>query len=132
MIQLLLSTQDCAGCKGCCNFYPNEIWEAPMPLSPPNEANLSFCVHLNENGCKLGHNKPLECTMYPFRVMRLGGFRVLALSRFCKPIKRLPLNRIVQFAEDKSAEFFALADKHPEIVKEYSREYIILKIKNYD
>jgi hypothetical protein len=66
--------------------------------------------------------------MYPFRVMTLGEIRVIAVSRFCKPVADLPLTRLAEFADAKSAEFLAVAEQFPEIVKEYNHEYVILKI----
>jgi hypothetical protein len=60
--------------------------------------------------------------------MRLGEHTVIALSRFCKPIAGLSLLRLCEFAESKSAEFLSAAKSHPEIVKEYNREYVILKV----
>jgi len=130
MIHEILSPEKCAACKGCCHFAEGEEWEAPAPLSPPTAESrgCSVCVHLTENGCRLGQSKPLECSMYPFRVMQMGGSRLITLSKYCKPVTGLPLSCILQFAENKSAEFLALADSHPEIVKEYNGEYVILKV----
>jgi len=84
---------------------------------------MSACTHLTERGCALGEGKPAECAMYPFRVMRLGQYKVIALCKYCKAVMDLPLSEIVQFAERKQEQFLSVG-----VVKEYNDEYIILKI----
>jgi hypothetical protein len=128
MISEILTPQQCAKCRGCCIFEPSEEWEAPLPLTPTAANGCKSCVQLTEHGCASGQDKPLECALYPFRVMKLGEHTVVALSRFCKPVAELPLLRLCDFAERNLSEFAEIARNHPKIVKEYNREYIILKI----
>ena len=125
MIHEILKTETCAKCKGCCVFDEHDKWEAPAALLPPTvESNgLLLCVHLTESGCELGDNKPLECALYPFRIMQLYSHKVIALSSFCKAVTDLPLSEIIQFVENNYKTFLSTG-----ITKEYSKEYIILKV----
>ena len=131
MVHQLISAEECAECKGCCFFGKNDAWEIPSAVTVNGDeysAGLLYCDQLGHNGCLLGGNKPIECAMFPFRVMRLGEQTVIALARYCKPVMQLPLNRVARFASDKAEAFLALARKNPEIVKEYNREYIVLMV----
>jgi Fe-S-cluster containining protein len=126
MIDELLSRQICAECKGCCVFDKNDIWEVQDKVPVTQKDGLFVCAHLTEKGCALGSDKPLECSLYPFRVMKTGNSQVIAVCKFCKAVTDLPLSKILQFTEEKHSEFYALARKFPEIVKEYKNEYIIV------
>jgi hypothetical protein len=125
MINEILSRKQCGDCKGCCVFDADDAWEVQdiVGLTPPNGEGVSVCLHLGEDGCRLGEEKPIECAMYPFRVMSLGGYKVVAVSKFCKPVNDLPLSRLLRFAEEKQSEFLGAG-----VVKEYNREYVILKV----
>jgi len=123
MINEILSREMCAKCKGCCVFDDSDAWEAPAELLPTLTAGLSVCTHLTKNGCELGLNKPIECAMYPFRVMRMGEVKVIAVSKFCKAVTDLPLTKLLQFVESKQEEFLAA-----DVVRKYNDEYVILKV----
>jgi len=125
MIQKILKAEKCAECKGCCFFDGDDAWESPCQLTMDNAKNGDYmvCVHLTPNGCSLGEGKPVECAMYPFRVMQLGEHKVIAVCKYCKPVMDLPLSRLVQFAEEMQPEFLSA-----NVVKEYNGEYVILKI----
>jgi len=135
MIHEILTGKKCAECRGCCFFDKNDDWEIPASVTATAanpDSDLLICDFLTECGCSLKEEKPLECAIYPFRVMQLGGYRVIALCVYCKAVTELSLSRIVKFTEGKAEEFFALADKHPEIVKKYNPEYVILKVEMHD
>jgi hypothetical protein len=121
MIKQLLSPETCAECCGCCVFDESDLWEAPAPTTESD--GLFICDHLTKHGCELGDNKPLECAMYPFRVMRLGEHKVIAVCKFCQPVMDLPLTRLLRFVEEKQEEFLKV-----NIVKDYNPEYVILKV----
>ncbi|MCL1831455.1 MAG: hypothetical protein FWG45_00920 [Oscillospiraceae bacterium] len=130
MLHEILTPADCAACKGCCIFAAQELWEAPdcvLPLDPPNEETDCYtCRHLTDSGCELGGDKPPDCAMYPFRVMRLGDCRVVAVSRYCKAVNALPLRRLCEFADTHCAAFTAITT--PDMVKPYNDEYVILRV----
>jgi len=129
MLQQILTKQNCAECKGCCFFDSDDCWELPQSVTAmTKDGGGLVCEHLTPDGCGLGDAKPAECALYPFRVMRLGDYRLIALSCYCEAVARLPLADIKRFVENKQGEILALADDNPEIVKEYNSEYIILKV----
>jgi hypothetical protein len=134
MIHGILTSEQCAECKGCCVFDKNDVWELPASVTAAQKpgSDLLVCGFLTQNGCGLKSRKPLECALYPFRIMRLGEYMVIALCKYCKAVAELPLNRLTRFTQRKYGEFADLAKKHPEIVKEYNSEYIILKVIEYD
>lgn len=126
MIHEILPPEKCAECKGCCFFDKDDAWEAPAPLLPEKDG-VMVCCHLTESGCERKNRKPLECALYPFRVMKMGEHTVIALCRYCKAVTDLPLTRVLAFVDEKAAELFELAENNPQTVKEYNREYVILK-----
>ena len=130
MLNRVLTKADCAECKLCCGFYEDEIWEAPITRNLSyNEKGLYLCPELGEDGCMLGEEKPFVCKLWPFRVMRLGGFTVLALSPLCKKVNDKPLSELLAFVEEELAELAQNGMKsEPEHIKEYKDGYTILKI----
>ena len=132
-----MSAGDCADCRLCCNFYEHEMWEAPIIGKEIcyDERGLYFCPELGESGgassagCKLGVDKPFDCKIYPFRVMKLGAFTVIALSPLCKKVNEKPLSEIVDFVDSELAEKIkARVEKYPAQVKDYVNGYVILKV----
>jgi hypothetical protein len=131
MLEKILTENDCAECKLCCNFYEHEMWEAPIINEEIcyDDRGLYFCPALGEDGCKLGDGKPFDCSIYPFRVMKLGEFIVIALSPLCKKVNEKPLSELAAFVEAELTEKVkARVLKHPAQVKNYVDGYVILKI----
>jgi hypothetical protein len=136
MLNRILTEADCARCKLCCNFYENELWEAPIIGDEVcyDENGLYFCPELGESGCKLGRNKPFDCEIYPFRVMKLADYIVIALSPLCKKVNNMPLSELTAlFADDHTgspllAKIKAQVEKHPAQIKDYIKDYTILKV----
>ena len=129
---MILPPHKCVECKGCCVFDKEDLWEidgivetVPGGIRSDNPQEF-VCVHLGEDGCKLGENKPIECAVYPFRVMRFGNSEIIAVCKFCKAVMDLPLSRVVDFAESKADEFSKLSKANPHIIKEHNQEYVIL------
>ncbi|MCL2633272.1 MAG: hypothetical protein FWD34_02030 [Oscillospiraceae bacterium] len=121
MIHELLPPSSCALCKGCCFFDENDKWE--IPASVNTDENMR-CCYLNKNGCALGENKPPECALYPFRVMRFGELMVIALCTYCPEILKLPLSVLHEFVENNYKKMLELKTE----IKEYKNNYIILKV----
>jgi hypothetical protein len=152
MLNRILSEKDCAECRLCCSFYESEIWEVPLIddelaalISGQyafdtadnqrvfkvqyNRQGLCFCPALGANGCKLGVGKPFDCKAWPFRALKLGEHIVLTLSPLCKKLNAKPLSELMEFVNSDFSEKIKLrVQKYPEQVKEYVKDYPILKI----
>ena len=157
MLKGLLDNKSCRECKICCGFDRTDIWEMPVmntetfkklsEIRPETEFTqkdgayvvnapelegdeLFFCPALDsEKGCMLGDKKPFDCSIWPYRIMELGGFLVITICPVCEELYNRPLSQLVGFLEKGLGEkIYNYAQKHPEIVKEYDYSYPILKV----
>lgn len=157
MLKKVLSPQTCAKCRICCCFDDDDIWETPViekklidgigeklpeaeliphgghylfKMEKEKGEELYFCPGLDrEKGCTLGSCKPFDCTIWPFRVMKLGEKNVLTLSPVCPNIGESPFNDIMAVAAEVAPKAFAYAKESPEAVKDYISGYPILAIE---
>lgn len=131
MLNRILTEKDCAECKLCCAFYEHEIWEAPILTEKIsyNERGLYVCPALGENGCTLGGEKPFECEIYPFRVMKLGEHAVVALSPLCRKVNEMPLSELISFVESELADIIKARVSSPaQEIKDYVTGHPILAV----
>ncbi|HBN11539.1 MAG TPA: hypothetical protein DIW26_02130 [Ruminococcus sp.] len=155
MLGGLLEKSECAQCRLCCAFDNYDIWETPVFTPELTEKILQIIPDINlvkrgncysfripklhgdelfvcplldsSSGCILGDEKPFECRIWPFRIMKLNSQRVIAVASICEPVNSRPLRDIAAFLKNGLAEkIFAYADKYPEIIKEYDSTYPIL------
>lgn len=141
----------------CCIFDKYDIWETPLfePDTMNAVTNISpdakfhkkgsgfvldageisgddifSCPALSDNGCLLGDDKPFDCRIWPFRIMRKGGARVIAVSSLCENVYGQSHEALTAFLNEGLAEkIFDYADKFPEAVHEYYDNYTILLIE---
>lgn len=127
MLREILSPKSCEKCRVCCVFDKDDIWEMPYVddelmsyvkeninpeqkyiekdnlriFKPPNpdKDGIMSCAMLTDNGCCLKENKPLDCSVWPFRVMDFKGNLVITVSPVCGAVSGLPLSTITKFAE---------------------------------
>lgn len=92
------------------------------------EKDIYPCTMLDRStGCMLGYeNKPFDCKIWPFRVMRKNGKTVIALSPVCPVIASKPIDEVMSLAIDLKDIIFAQARLHPEIIKDYIQGYKVL------
>lgn len=155
MLKNILSGESCAKCQLCCIFDKYDIWETPTVndelatkinerfpevdfIEKENGARILKCIPDGElfncplldkkSGCKLGDEKPFDCRIWPYRIMELGGRRVISIASICPEMYKKPLSELVGELEknDLAKKIFAEADKHPEMVKPYQKGYPIL------
>ncbi len=155
MLKGILENSTCAKCKVCCVFDSYDVWETPVftkeqmdkavqlkpdirisqrgncysfRIDPLLGDELFVCPVLDTSeGCMLGDEKPFECRIWPYRIMKLGENRLIALSPVCEYVNRKPLQDIKDFLKNGLADhIFEYADRYPEIVKEYDSSYPIL------
>ena len=161
MLKNILKGSDCAACKICCVFDKYDLWETPVlhgelkdlvaerfpgtafvqkgggwlfRMEGTEEAGeeLYYCPMLDrEKGCRLGDDKPFDCRIWPYRVMELGGKRVISMASICPTMYKKPLNELRGELERNglAEKIFAFAEEHPDIVKPYDNGYPILMVK---
>lgn len=157
MLKKLLSREECAKCKICCSFDDYDIWETPiideklkvkvLKLNPEQkfvtkgsssilrmekdvQEDLYFCSLLDrQKGCMLGDEKPFDCRIWPFRVMRLDKRLVITLSPVCPVVQTRPLSLIKEVCDELAPVIYAQAQKNPDIVKNYIENFPILNVK---
>lgn len=160
MLSKFLSKTDCAKCRYCCIFDKNDIWE--IPLFSEEEVkrlkvifpNIQFtpsqkeyipsvlcigqemqCPFLNrKSGCELSEeDKPLECKLWPLRIMRRKNEYVLAFEPSCQIMDMYSLDDIRCFVMENRIDMtvleFALNNKNK--VKEYRDNLPIIKTLSY-
>ena len=93
---------------------------------PKEEA---LCWFNNGRGCVLGEDRPFECRVWPFRVMKRDGQLVIALGTGCPFFAKKELNEINDLLNSGlDKEMLDYAEKFPVFVKEYKENYKVLKI----
>jgi len=129
MIKQFLSPSTCAACKGCCFFGLEDSWEMPLESAPSSDKDeVAYCRAYSDSGCVLGGEKPFECALYPFRVMRLGERMVIAVAQYCPETAKAQLKTLCDFANENAAAMLEETARHPESVKPYKGDYVILKV----
>ena len=87
------------------------------------------CFFLNnKKGCMLNDDeKPLDCKIWPLRIMRDGKHLVIALTPTCKEINELPIETIKEFVQSGIGEYIRdKAMEMPDIIKEYRNDFPII------
>lgn len=157
MLEGLLSKEECAACKLCCSFDSYDLLSTPvitsglkslicerfkpgqrfierdghflLRMEREADADLYYCPLLDrEHGCIMGDEKPFDCLIWPFRVMRMGCLTVIALSPLCPIVAKKPIAEIISTCSRISAEIFREAQEHPEYVKPYEEGFPVIAI----
>ena len=153
MLNTILSKMTCADCRYCCVFDASDLWEMPLldaetqkvaaaalpdarftsngedwlfQIAAPHGEDTVECPAHTDHGCALGEKAPFECRLWPMRVMRFAGRKVIALSPNCETIAGMPVGKVAKCARGLAQKIFAYAAAHPSVVKEYRPEYVIL------
>lgn len=161
MLKKILNPSSCAACRVCCGFDREDVWEIPIVTAELAEyikkniksnvdlepfgkeykfkmkftdgEELSYCPMLTENGCVLKDNKPFDCRIWPFRIMRISDDVIgITVSPVCETVSALPLSELTAFllGEERMGEkIFEYAAKHPDAIKPYIDNYPILMVK---
>lgn len=160
MISKVLSKETCKECKFCCVFRKESLWELPvfpkdsnvnknelvdekqfyrMNLEDKyktNDVNETVpCIFLDENkGCTLNdEDKPLECKIWPLRVMKKDENFVVAFETVCPYLGEKPSNELKNLVEEIGDAIKEYTLKYPFIAKEYDEKFpILLTFKRND
>lgn len=150
----LISIGDCANCKICCKFEPDELIDAPtftkkqMQYIKDNiNENLKFtkiddiykiqlvkykskykCPLLSEKGCVLPNEyRPFDCESWPFYIMKKSDKFIITKSNDCPIFAKIDNKILTDFIKRK---FFIIAEKvvreNPGMITEYNRDLDIL------
>ena len=130
MLSEILSKETCKKCKFCCVFSPSAIWEIPDEIDVDRSTLTDevFCPYLNDKtGCTKGEDKPIECKMWPLRVMRKGKSIFLTVSTRCYAYSQeFSTNLYRLLSKGLFERVKELIKTNPEIIKEYHPSYRIL------
>lgn len=130
MLSKILSKEFCAECKFCCVFSKEARWEIPeeIKLDENDKSDLMPCPHLDKTqGCTLGDLKPIECKLWPLRVMEYCGKRYITVSsRCCAYSEKFVRDAISLLASGLAERIIQLANDNPQIVREYHSSYRLL------
>lgn len=115
---------DYMDCPGCGKDTKSYLFDVPFK----DGEQIIWCPMLSETGCILKDNKPFDCRIWPFRMMQFAGKLVITVSPVCKSISEHSIRELSEFVQDGFGEMlYDMAEKHPEIVKPYIKDYPILK-----
>lgn len=156
MLSKLLSKQDCAQCKFCCEFDGDDIWEFPffdadevrylktrfpdVTFVPAGNGCQTValdngylkCPFLSDgSGCMLPDEyKPFDCKIWPFRVMKREGDTVLVLEPICNVVNRYPTDTLKAFVHQsgivRKAAEYAVSDVFK--IKDYRDGFPIMAV----
>lgn len=158
MLKEILSRGTCAECRICCGFDTTDLWETPvffpelkekikaenpeikfmpyknaylMKMFEPDSEGLMLCPMLTETGCALGDEKPFDCRIWPFRVMKLDSRLVITLSPICPSVQELSVKRVSEFLKESKLSdlIFKTAESNPAIIKDYIPDYPIFAVR---
>ncbi len=108
---LIFATYDLSGLYKTCD--PNEEIQCPF---------------LSETGCLLNdEQKPIDCKIWPVRIMRKDSKTVLALSPSCPVCNISDMDKIKKYVDETiRKDITEYAKDHPYLIKEFRSEYTII------
>ncbi|HBU07754.1 MAG TPA: hypothetical protein DEA99_00805 [Candidatus Omnitrophica bacterium] len=118
----------CLKCVGCCRFLENPTIWAPQGFRLVKNNNGYRCEHLKEenNRCAIYPQRPLDCRLYPFLLVKKGSSLQLGLHESCcfveeKQPAPADIQTYAQYLKNRlnSASFISAIRKNPEIASDY-------------
>lgn len=151
MLKEILDKNTCAACRICCSFVEADAWETPVFTSAKidynnpwfkcigknshtlkfffeNDKEIKLCPYLDEKtGCTLkGEEKPVDCKMWPLRVMKKKGELYITLAPICKGVTAEHIPKLKEMLDNGLREEI-MKNLVDDMVKEYEEEYIIIE-----
>jgi Fe-S-cluster containining protein len=157
-LKQIVPSSVCLSCQVCCRFVGQESVFAPHLTSsdidellraglPPevlknlrfkltahNDVFLCPCFELSGNTCEFYQNRPLECRLYPFLVVRKAKKIFLALDKQCpyarqKQLENQPdyIESLVSFLESAPINKLILAT--PNLIGDYPADESLIYIR---
>jgi len=150
MLGNLLTQEDCQQCKLCCKFKPAELVEAPLFTTAQKNLvltkinpNVQFlpvgqlwriqlvklpdqdkylCPVLEENkGCQLGADRPFDCRIYPYLIMRTSPTKLaISVVTTCPIFNAHSTEKLQAFlAHSLKAKILETMQTMPELAMDY-------------
>ncbi len=95
-----------------------------------DEENESPCQFLDKTrGCILSDEyKPLDCKIWPLRIMNKDGRLVIALTPTCPSVNQVPFDKVTELVtkDGLGAYIYEEAMKMPDIIKDYREGFPIV------
>lgn len=161
MLSEILSQETCGKCRFCCSFRRKSLWEVPLfppryterpdfqqdtvqgaacarmnlidryQTDDPEEEVPCLFLHRPEGCTLLPEEKPMECKLWPIRVMKTDdGALVLALSPSCPAVRQIPIDKVQTLASSFASEVWDYADANPYMIKPFVQGYPVLVRRN--
>ena len=154
MLNELISREDCANCKICCKFEPDELIDAPVFNKTQMEyiknninSDIEFndknglyqivlidyknkykCPLLSDKGCLLPDEyRPFDCESWPFYIMKKDEKFVITKSNDCPVFNKIDDSKLISYIEKIFLPIAKeVAKTSPELITEYNRNLKIL------
>ena len=154
MLEELITRDDCAQCRICCQFEDDELMDAPsfdeeeknyiknnidnkIKFKKKNNLyqielipfkNKHKCPLLSDHGCVLPNEyRPFDCESWPFYVMKKGNKYVITKSNYCPVFNKIKNEVLVSYIKNK---FLTIAIKivkeKPNLITKYNRDLEVL------
>ena len=143
----------CKECKMCCKFSEDDLWDLPqftcdekkrLSLKYPNIKYKLYnnmyipvtivcgqyyvCPFLDETiGCTIPNEKPIDCALWPFYIMRTEEDLVLAQDLNCPAIENCKLEQIKKCLDEVFLDILHIYMLNPEYIKKYRTNFCIWK-----
>lgn len=149
MLKKLLKPNTCAKCRQCCIFSNYDVFDLPVlsletrnacrhilpdleflskgtesylfRIRETNEQGLFPCPILDlETGCMLGDQKPFDCQIFPFQIVKIHERNAIILSYLCDAMMQQSLAELMGFLQQGFAEkIFSYAHENPDVIRYY-------------
>ena len=148
MLSQYIKKENCHKCQFCCRFNYNNLWDVPLFTNEEKEkwekkySSITFkkmktlwtptlivegeyfnCPFLNHDGCILGKNKPFDCAIWPFYVMKKEGNIVLAKCNDCQTINEVSKESLMLSMNVHILQIKDYIDKFPDYIKPHISAY---------
>ena len=151
MLSQYIKEENCHACQFCCRFRTDNLWDVPL-FTDEQKINLKEeyphirfkkmgtlwtpmliteeeyydCPFLNHNtGCVLGKDKPFDCALWPFYIMRKQGKIVLTKCYDCTSINKISKDQLLFSLHTVLPQIKNYINVFPDYIKPYILGYDI-------
>lgn len=134
-LKQFVPSEYCLKCVGCCRFFENPTMWAPPGCRLVKTNDGYRCEHLKEenNRCVLYSQRPLDCRLYPFLLVKQGSRLQLGLHKSCCFLEEqqpalADIQTYVHYLKQRlaTASFIRTIRKNPKIAADYQENVEII------